>query len=205
MRELKLDQVKFLDPGQLVPAVVQDDKTGKILMLGYMNSEAIQKTFEIGKVTFYSRSKQRLWIKGEESGNFLFMEGMFLDCDGDAILVKAIPRGPTCHTGDDTCWQEENKSGNHSFLRELENIIADRYENRDDASYTASLFDKGINKIAQKVGEEAVELVIESKDDNIHLFKGEAADLLFHYLVLLRAKGIDLDEIIEVLIERHKS
>jgi phosphoribosyl-ATP pyrophosphohydrolase/phosphoribosyl-AMP cyclohydrolase len=205
MRELKIENVVFLKPDMLVPAIVQDCNSGKVLMLGYMNEEAIKKTNELGKVTFYSRSKKRLWTKGEESGNFLKIEEMFLDCDGDAILLKARPQGPTCHTGDDTCWQEQNKSDNILFLNELEAIIAERDLKRDKTSYTASLFEKGINKIAQKVGEEAVELVIESKDNNADLFKGEAADLIFHFMVLLRAKGITLEDIINVLISRHKN
>lgn len=204
MREIDLDQIKYTYPGNLIPAIVQDEITGKVLMLGYMNEPAILKTQNSGKVTFYSRSKNRLWTKGEESGNFLVAKGLYLDCDGDALLIKATPKGPICHKGDDTCWQELNTPDPFDFLKQLENIISHRYNNREKKSYTASLFEMGINKIAQKVGEEAVELVIESKDENINLFKGEAADLLFHYLVLLKAKGVTLDEILEVLIERHK-
>ncbi len=187
----------------LLPAVVQDVYTGKVLMLGYMNQEALDKTLETGKVTFYSRSKNRLWTKGEESGNFLNLVEVRVDCDQDTLLIKAIPAGPTCHTGDDTCWQESNVSKT-AFIDHLKGIIKDRKENPSDASYTASLFRKGINKVAQKVGEEAVEIVIEAKDNNKELFLGEAADLLFHYLVLLEAKDINLDEVLDVLISRHK-
>jgi phosphoribosyl-ATP pyrophosphohydrolase/phosphoribosyl-AMP cyclohydrolase len=173
-------------------------------MQGYMNAEALEKTLSDGKVTFYSRSKERLWTKGETSNNFLIYKEHQIDCDSDSILVKALPDGPTCHTGDDTCWQETN-SGKVMFIQQLTEIIKDRKNNPTDASYTASLFKKGINKIAQKVGEEAVELVIEAKDDNKDLFLGEAADLLFHYLILLEAKEISLDEVLNVLITRHQS
>jgi phosphoribosyl-AMP cyclohydrolase / phosphoribosyl-ATP pyrophosphohydrolase len=185
----------------LVPAVVQDDTTGKVLMLGFMNEEAFTKTQELSKVTFYSRSKGRLWTKGEESGNFLILKDIKLDCDKDTLLIKASPIGPVCHTGADTCWDEKNVS--NDFLYQLEQIIADRKKNPSEKSYTTSLFEKGINKIAQKVGEEAVELVIEAKDTNDELFKGEAADLLFHYLILLSAKGFELNDIIDVLKARH--
>ena len=187
----------------LVPAIVQDAISGKVLMQGFMNEEALSKTQETGKVTFFSRSKNRLWTKGETSGNFMELVSMAVDCDGDAILVKANPQGPVCHTGSDTCWNEENSSKT-GFIDQLRAIIKDRKNNPSDQSYTASLFAKGINKVAQKVGEEAVEIVIEAKDDNKELFLGEAADLLFHYLVLLEAKGYELDEVMEVLIERHK-
>ncbi len=187
----------------LVPAIVQDAISGKVLMQGFMNEEALAKTQETGKVTFFSRSKNRLWTKGETSGNFMELVSMAVDCDGDAILVKANPQGPVCHTGSDTCWNEENSSKT-GFIDQLRAIIKDRKNNPSDQSYTASLFAKGINKVAQKVGEEAVEIVIEAKDDNKELFLGEAADLLFHYLVLLEAKGYELDEVMEVLIERHK-
>jgi phosphoribosyl-AMP cyclohydrolase / phosphoribosyl-ATP pyrophosphohydrolase len=188
----------------LLPAIIQDFYTGKVLMQGYMNAEALEKTVSEGKVTFYSRSKERLWTKGETSNNFLNYKEHQLDCDGDAILIKAVPDGPTCHTGDDTCWSETN-TGKVMFIQQLTKIIKDRKNNPTDASYTASLFKKGINKIAQKVGEEAVELVIEAKDDNKDLFLGEAADLLFHYLILLEAKEISLDEVLNVLITRHQS
>lgn len=188
----------------LLPAIVQDYYTGKVLMQGYMNAEALEKTIQEKKVTFYSRSKERIWTKGESSNNFLNYVKHSIDCDSDAILIQALPDGPTCHTGDDTCWQEKN-NGKVMFIHQLGQIIKDRKENPTDVSYTASLFKKGINKIAQKVGEEAVELVIEAKDDNKELFLGEAADLLFHYLILLEAKEINLDEVINVLINRHQS
>lgn len=187
----------------LVPAIVQDAISGKVLMQGYMNEEALAKTQETGMVTFFSRSKNRLWTKGEASGNFMELVSMAADCDGDSILVKANPRGPVCHTGADTCFFEENLSKT-VFIDQLRTIIKDRKNNPNDTSYTASLFAKGINKIAQKVGEEAVEIVIEAKDDNKELFLGEAADLLFHYLVLLEAKNYELDEVMDVLIQRHK-
>jgi phosphoribosyl-ATP pyrophosphohydrolase/phosphoribosyl-AMP cyclohydrolase len=186
----------------LIPAVVQDAFTGKVLMLGYMNEEALVKTQESGRVTFFSRSKNRLWTKGETSGNFLEVVSMLEDCDGDAILVKARPLGPVCHTGADTCFEEPNTSQT-AFIDQLRAIIKERKENPGATSYTSSLFAKGINKLAQKVGEEAVELVIEAKDDNKTLFLGEAADLLFHYLVLLEAKNYSLDEVVAVLKQRH--
>lgn len=173
-------------------------------MLGYMNAESYQKTLDTKKVTFYSRSKQRLWTKGEESGNFLNLVDIKNDCDGDTLLIQAKPVGPTCHTGADTCWQTENKS-DFGFLSHLENTIKTRRENADsEKSYVASLFEKGINKIAQKVGEEAVEVVIEAKDNNDHLFLDESADLLFHYLILLQAKGFQLNDVVEVLKSRQK-
>ena len=186
----------------LIPAVVQDAFTGKVLMLGYMNEAALAKTEESGRVTFFSRSKNRLWTKGETSGHFLEVVSMQEDCDGDAILVKAKPSGPVCHTGSDTCFNEGNASKT-AFIDQLRAIIKDRKANPSEGSYTSSLFSKGINKLAQKVGEEAVELVIEAKDDNKDLFLGEAADLLFHYLVLLEAKGYELDEVVDVLMKRH--
>ncbi len=186
----------------LITAVVQDAQTDKVLMVGYMNSEALQKSKSENRVTFFSRSKNRLWTKGETSGHFLDIVSMAEDCDQDAILIKANPIGPTCHTGADTCFAEENK-GKAAFLNHLKNVIKERKNKMDEASYTASLFKKGINKIAQKVGEEAVELVIEAKDNDDDLFKNEAADLLFHYLILLEAKNIDFDQIIEVLQARH--
>lgn len=187
----------------LIPAIVQDAISGVVLMQGFMNADALAKTRETGMVTFYSRSKERLWTKGETSGNFMEVVSIKEDCDGDSLLIKANPRGPVCHTGADTCWSEVNSSKT-GFIDQLRAIIKDRKNNPSDQSYTASLFAKGINKIAQKVGEEAVEIVIEAKDDNKELFLGEAADLLFHYLVLLEAKEIELDEVMEVLIERHK-
>ena len=187
----------------LIPVVVQDAETLMVLMLGYMNEAAWKQTQETGKVTFFSRSKQRIWVKGETSGNFLYLKEMLLDCDEDTLLVKADPVGPACHTGADTCFKEDNE--NHvQFIRYLESIIKDRKANPSEKSYTASLFQKGINKVAQKVGEEAVELVIEAKDDNEDLFLGEAADLLFHYLVLLEAKEIPLKKVIDVLKQRHR-
>lgn len=194
--------VDFKKMNGLVPAIVQDAISGKVLMQGYMNEEALRKTQETGKVTFYSRSKERLWTKGETSGNFAELVSIAIDCDGDAILVKANPLGPVCHTGSDTCFDEVNASKT-GFIDQLRAIIKDRKNNPSEKSYTASLFAKGINKIAQKVGEEAVEIVIEAKDDNKDLFLGEAADLMFHYLILLEAKGYELDEVMDVLISRH--
>ncbi len=185
----------------LIPVIIQDTITNVVLMLGYMNKEAFEKTQQEKRVTFFSRSKNRLWTKGEESGNFLNVDNLLIDCDNDTILIKTNPVGPTCHTGADTCFNEKNVSVN--FLTELEKIIRDRKNNPTDKSYTASLFEKGINKIAQKVGEEAVELVIEAKDNNDDLFKGEAADLLFHYLILLQAKNFTLSDVISVLKNRH--
>ena len=185
----------------LVPAVIQDATTKKVLMLGFMNEMSLAKTKELQQVTFFSRSKNRLWTKGEVSGNYLFVKEIKVDCDNDTLLVQVNPAGPVCHTGADTCWNEKNETDN--FLEKLENIIADRKNNPDERSYTSSLFEKGINKIAQKVGEEAVELIIEAKDDHADLFKGEAADLLFHYLILLQAKGFGLNDIIQVLKSRH--
>jgi len=198
-----LDKIDFNKSGGLVPAIVQDVSTQKVLMLGYMNKDSYEKTIESGKVCFYSRSKKRLWTKGEESGNFLFLESLSLDCDNDSILVKVSPVGPVCHKGTDTCWAEKNENSSLDFLNQLQEVISERKTNLSDKSYTASLFKKGINKIAQKVGEEAVELVIESKDDNEELFLGEAADLLFHYLILLQAKGYSLQDVLKVLKSRH--
>jgi phosphoribosyl-ATP pyrophosphohydrolase/phosphoribosyl-AMP cyclohydrolase len=197
---MKVEFSKYADG--LVPAVIQDDITGKVLMLGFMNEAALAKTQELKKVTFFSRSKNRLWTKGEESGNFLLLKSIESDCDNDSLLIKVDPVGPVCHKGTDTCWSENNAHSN--FLFQLEAIIADRKNNPSDKSYTSSLFEKGINKIAQKVGEEAVELVIEAKDNDANLFKNEAADLLFHYLILLQAKGHSLSEIQDVLISRHQ-
>lgn len=196
-------------PDGLIPAIIQDINTNKVLMLGYMSQEALERTKELGTVTFFSRSKQRLWTKGETSGNFLFVNEIAADCDGDTILIKATPAGPTCHTGADTCFGEKNSQdtriGEASFLNYLQKeVIRERKLNPLDESYTSSLFRKGINKIAQKVGEEAVEVVIESKDDDADLFKNEVSDLLFHLLVLLEQKNIDLDEVIGVLRSRHQ-
>ena len=196
---MKIDFKKY--PDGLVPAIIQDFKTHKVLMLGFMNDVALQKTMSEGKVTFYSRSKQRLWTKGEESGNHLMVKEVLSDCDDDTLLIKAEPLGPTCHTGADTCWSERNHS--EDFLFYLEEIIRLRTAGSDEKSYVRQLFSKGINKIAQKVGEEAIELVIEAKDNNKKLFLGEAADLLFHYLLLLNAKGHNLQDVINVLKERH--
>ena len=187
----------------LLPAIIQDARTRKVLMLGYMNKESLEKTGADGRVTFYSRSKDRLWTKGETSGNFLEVQEILEDCDHDTILIKVKPLGPVCHTGADTCFNEVN-TGDFSFLRELGEIINDRKKNPRENSYTSSLFKKGINKIAQKVGEEATELIIESKDDDAELFKNEAADLLFHLMVLLSVKGFNLDDVIQVLENRHK-
>ena len=196
---MKLDFSKYKDG--LVPAIIQDSKTKTVLMLGFMNADALNKTQETKKVTFFSRSKNRLWTKGEESGNFLMLESITVDCDNDTLLIKVNPVGPVCHTGTDTCFKENNSG---DFLTVLEKTIADRKNNPTDKSYTSSLFAKGINKIAQKVGEEATELVIEAKDDNDELFLGEAADLLFHYLILLHAKNKNLNQVIEVLKKRQK-
>ena len=198
---MKIDFNKSSDG--LVPAIIQDAITKNVLMLGYMNEEALQKTRSTKKVTFYSRTKKRLWTKGEESGNFLNLIDLKIDCDNDTLLIQAIPNGPTCHLGTDTCWSEENLQ-NFGFLTQLESIIKDRRENFiPQDSYVASLFSKGINKIAQKVGEEAVEVVIESKDSNNELFLNESADLLFHYLMLLQAKGFALNDVVEILKKRH--
>jgi len=196
---VNIDFAKYSDG--LVPAIVQDNETNKVLMLGFMNEEALSKTKEIGKVTFYSRTKKRLWTKGEESGNFLLLKNLLIDCDNDSILIKAHPVGPVCHTGADTCWNETNTNDN--FLMHLENVIEQRKQVSPDKSYVSSLFKKGINKIAQKVGEEAVEVVIEAKDNNEELFLNESADLLFHYLILLNAKGYKLQNIIDILQKRH--
>jgi phosphoribosyl-ATP pyrophosphohydrolase/phosphoribosyl-AMP cyclohydrolase len=188
----------------LVPAIIQDSRTKNVLMLGFMNNEAYEKTIATNKVTFFSRSKQRLWTKGEETKNYLLLDNIKNDCDNDALLIQVTPQGPTCHKGTDTCWGERNKS-NFSFLTQLEEIIEDRWNNRENAdSYVASLFNSGINKVAQKVGEEAVEVVIEAKDDNDHLFLNESADLLFHIMVLLQAKGFHLRDVEKTLISRHK-
>lgn len=188
----------------LIPAIIQDSETKTVLMLGYMNAESYQKTLDTKKVTFYSRSKQRLWTKGEESGNFLNLVDIKNDCDNDTLLIQVKPEGPTCHTGSDTCWQETNNQ-EYGFISKLENTIKVRRENSDsEKSYVASLFKLGINKIAQKVGEEAIEVVIEAKDDNDNLFLDESADLLFHYLILLQAKGFQLNDVVDVLKKRQK-
>jgi len=188
----------------LVPAIIQDALTNKVLMLGYMNNDALQKTIETKLVTFFSRTKQRLWTKGEESGNVLHLVDIKLDCDSDSLLIKVNPDGPTCHKGSDTCWNETNNAS-YGFISKLEDTISSRAKNADtEKSYVASLFAKGINKVAQKVGEEAVEVVIEAKDNNDGLFLEESADLLFHYLMLLQAKGFKLDDVVGVLKNREK-
>jgi phosphoribosyl-ATP pyrophosphohydrolase/phosphoribosyl-AMP cyclohydrolase len=200
MTLMKLD---FDKQNGLIPAIVQDYKTKKVLMLGFMNEEAYKKTLDTRMATFFSRSRNELWTKGETSGNYLYVKEVIADCDQDTILIKAEPTGPVCHTGKDTCFNENNSAGTE-FIQYLAKIIKDRKDNPNQESYTSSLFEQGINKIAQKVGEEEVELVIESKDSNRELFLNEAADLLFHYLVLLEAKGIDILDVVEVLESRHK-
>ena len=188
----------------LLPAIIQDATTKNILMLGYMNAESLEKTHNTGMVTFFSRSKNRLWTKGEESGNFLKLIDIKLDCDRDTFLVRAEPQGPTCHRGCDTCWDEVNTQS-YGFISKLEDTITERVKDAETSkSYVASLFSKGINKVAQKVGEEAVEVVIEAKDSNDDLFLNESADLLFHYLMLLQAKGYKLDDVVNVLKSREK-
>ncbi|MGK0254944.1 MAG: phosphoribosyl-ATP pyrophosphohydrolase/phosphoribosyl-AMP cyclohydrolase [Mariniflexile sp.] len=200
---IKIMNIKY-DAHGLVPAIIQDAITKNVLMLGYMNDEAYQKTIATKQVTFFSRSKQRLWTKGEESGNFLNLVEIKNDCDNDTLLIQVHPVGPTCHKGTDTCWNAENKSS-YGFFSTLEHVIAERVANKDtEKSYVASLFAKGINKLAQKVGEEAVETVIEAMDNNDELFLYESADLLFHYLMLLQAKGFTLKDIEEELKGRHK-
>ena len=188
----------------LVPAIIQDATSKNVLMLGYMNLEAFEKTQITKKVTFFSRTKNRLWTKGEESGNFLNLVDLKLDCDNDTLLIFVNPLGPTCHKGSDTCWNDSNLAS-YGFISKLEETIENRIENADASnSYVASLFNKGINKVAQKVGEEAVELIIEAKDNNDTLFLNESADLLFHYLLLLKAKGFKLNDVVKVLKEREK-
>lgn len=196
---MNIDYKKYQDG--LVPAVIQDHQTNKVLMLGFMNQEALDKTLETQKVTFFSRTKNRLWTKGEESGYFLNLKSIQLDCDNDTLLIKVLPIGPTCHTGADTCFSEKNHSSN--FLEYLEQIIELRKQGDPNNSYVAKMFEKGLNKIAQKVGEEAVEMVIEAKDNNKELFLNESADLLFHYLLLLNAKGHNLAEVLNILQLRH--
>jgi phosphoribosyl-ATP pyrophosphohydrolase/phosphoribosyl-AMP cyclohydrolase len=195
-------KIDFSKGNGLVPVVIQDNSTFRVLMVGYMNEEAFEKTRKEEKVTFFSRTRNSLWTKGETSGNFLFVEDIKTDCDNDSILIKVKPSGPVCHTGTYSCFREESAKG---FIYKLEKIINQRIDDDIQDSYTNKLFRKGINKIAQKVGEEAVELVIESKDDNIELFKNEAADLLYHFLILLKAKELNFSEIEETLIKRHKN
>lgn len=197
---MNIETLKFDEKG-LIPAIVQDIETRVVLMMGYMNRESLEKSLDTGKVCFYSRSRQKLWTKGEESGNFLYLVDIAADCDQDTLLIKARPAGPTCHTGTDTCWGEENQE--LDFLFFLQRFLQKRKNDSPEESYTARLISKGINKVAQKVGEEAVELVIEAKDDNKELFLNEAADLMYHYLVLLIAKGYGLEDVIAVLKERH--
>ena len=197
---MKIDFEKSADG--LIPTIIQDATTQKVLMLGYMNREAFEQTEKSGKVTFFSRSRQCLWTKGETSGNFLLVKEIFLDCDADTVLIKANPAGAVCHSGADTCFNETNE--NENYLLELENVIRERKDNPNENSYTSELFQKGLNKIAQKVGEEAVELIIEAKDDNPELFKAEAADLLYHLIVLLQAKSVGLNDIFETLKQRRK-
>ncbi len=194
-------KINFEKSAGLVPVIIQDDKTLQVLMLGYMNEDAYLKTIKEQKVTFFSRSKQRLWTKGETSGNFLIVNDIRVDCDQDAILIKATPKGPTCHTGNTSCFGDETPKG---FLYLLQETISQRIENNADSSYTNKIYKKGINKVAQKLGEEAVELIIEAKDNNEELFKGEAADLLYHFLILLKTKGIRLEDIEEVLKGRSE-
>ncbi|KIO46624.1 bifunctional phosphoribosyl-AMP cyclohydrolase/phosphoribosyl-ATP diphosphatase HisIE [Sanguibacteroides justesenii] len=198
---LDIGRLKF-DKSGLIPAIIQDVNTRVVLMQGYMDEISVRRSLETGKVCFFSRSRQCLWTKGEESGHFLYLRDILVDCDGDSLLVKVKPEGPTCHTGQDTCWGEENGSDN--FLLYLEHFLQKRKNDSPEDSYTAKLISKGINKVAQKVGEEAVELVIEAKDENRELFLNEAADLLYHYLVLLMAKGYELEDAINVLKERHR-
>src|SRR5688572_30181789 len=197
---MNTSKIKFDTQTGLVPCVIQDATTNVVLMLGYMNEEAYKKTIEEKKVTFFSRSKKRLWTKGETSGNFLNLVEILSDCDNDTLLIKVNPVGPVCHSGADTCFNENNQDWS---LSSLEKIIDDRKSNPQPGSYTTSLFESGINKVAQKVGEEAVELIIEAKDNNRDLFLNEAADLMFHYLVLLRAKNHNLEQVLNVLHARH--
>jgi phosphoribosyl-ATP pyrophosphohydrolase/phosphoribosyl-AMP cyclohydrolase len=188
------------DPNGLVPVVIQNNNTLQVLMLGYMDEAAFLKTQKEQRVTFYSRSKNRLWTKGEESGNYLTVKDIQIDCDNDTILIKATPSGPTCHTGSTSCFKEETPKG---FIYELEATISQRIDDNDENSYTNQLYRRGINKVAQKVGEEAVELVIEAKDNDANLFKNEAADLIYHYILLLKAKGFTMNDIEDVLKERN--
>jgi len=196
-----MNQINFIKGNGLVPAVIQDFTTLQVLMVGFMNEESFEKTRKEGKVTFFSRSKNRLWTKGETSGNYLFIKEISIDCDNDSILIKVDPAGPVCHTGNTSCFGEESVKG---FIYRLEQIINQRIDDNVEDSYTNKIFRQGINKSAQKVGEEAVELIIEAKGDNPELFKNEAADLLYHFLILLKSKGINLTDIEDVLKSRHK-
>lgn len=198
-------QLNYKKLNGIIPAIIQDNDTGRVLMLGFMNEEALKKTIESGQVTFFSRTKKRLWTKGEESGNFFRTVDIIEDCDSDTLLIKVVPTGPACHTGNDTCFNERNqKFISYGFLEELQQLIHLRKSELPDNSYTTKLFTEGINKIAQKVGEEAIELIIEAKDNNNDLFLNEAADLLYHLLVLLSAKNYDLSDVVKVLKERHQ-
>lgn len=194
-------QINFEKSAGLVPVIIQNANTLQVLMLGYMNEEALEKTRAEGKVTFFSRSKNRLWTKGETSGNYLIVSEILEDCDNDTLLIKVFPQGPTCHTGSTSCFAEETARG---FLYELEKVIEQRIAEKTEGSYTSKLFSRGVNKVAQKVGEEAVELVIEAKDNDMDLFKNEAADLLYHFLILLKTKELKLEDIEQVLKGRHK-
>jgi phosphoribosyl-ATP pyrophosphohydrolase/phosphoribosyl-AMP cyclohydrolase len=196
-----MDKIDFTKGNGLVPVVIQDNNTLQVLMVGYMNEEALEKTKKENKVTFFSRSKNRLWTKGETSGNYLFVEEILSDCDNDSILIRVNPAGPVCHTGSTSCFSDETSKG---FIYELEHIINQRIKNDTSDSYTNKLYKKGINKVAQKVGEEAVELIIEAKDDNIELFRNEGADLLYHLLILLKIKNVRFSDIEEVLKKRHE-
>jgi phosphoribosyl-ATP pyrophosphohydrolase/phosphoribosyl-AMP cyclohydrolase len=198
---MKTVQIDFSKHNGLIPCVVQDVKTLRVLMVGFMNEDAYQKTIQENRVTFFSRTKKRLWTKGETSGNFLEVSEIKVDCDNDTLLIKAVPAGPVCHTGADTCFNEVNDGWD---LLSLEGVIRDRKTNPQTGSYTTALFEAGINKVAQKVGEEAVEMIIESKDSNRTLFLNEAADLMYHYLVLLSAKDCSMNDVLEVLKKRHK-
>ena len=200
---IDISKINFDKSNGLVPAIIQDEVTSKVLMLGYMNEAAFKKTIDHGKVTFYSRSRDRLWTKGEESGNHLILKDIKIDCDADTLLIKASPLGPVCHMGTDTCWKEQNISESISFLLKLEKIIDNRRSNPSPSSYTSKLFEGGVNKIAQKVGEEAVELVIEAIDNNKELLKEETADLIYRLIILLRSKDISLDDISDILRKRH--
>lgn len=193
--------IDYSKGNDLVPVIIQNDKTLQVLMLGYMNEEALNKTKAENRVTFFSRSKNRLWTKGEQSGNYLEVVDIQIDCDSDTILIKANPAGPTCHTGSTSCFKEETAKG---FVYDLQTVIDKRIEENDENSYTNKLFKKGINKVAQKVGEEAVELVIEAKDDNDNLFLNEAADLIYHFLILLKIKNFTFEDVEAILKERHK-
>jgi phosphoribosyl-ATP pyrophosphohydrolase/phosphoribosyl-AMP cyclohydrolase len=198
---INLKDLDFKKSGGLIPCIVQDSQTASVLMLGYVNEEALEKTINEKRVTFFSRTKQRLWTKGETSGHYLDLVSIHSDCDKDTLLIKVRPHGNVCHLGTDTCFGEKNESTGLSFL---EKTIIDRKKNPKPGSYTNKLLDSGINKVAQKVGEEAVELVIEAKDNDKEKFLGEAADLMYHYLVLLASKNHTLDEVVEVLKKRHK-